>query len=159
MLLKMNQDAWKVIQGTRQTFWTSFLQVYAVEDLATLQVPEQLGKLQGGDKKIEQSGRSNALIWSCLQSLNKAHFLDDSIDKASPYNTGWKEKIWNYTWDATDTGISQVFSHHPPNTQMNSIFQLFMIYEFKNLSSISTGNLPFWYLFLWSLTWLKVRSD
>ena len=30
-------------------------------------------------------------------------------------------------------------------------------YLFENLSSISTGNLPFWYLFSWSPTWLKVR--
>ena len=57
----------------------------------------QLCKLRGGDQKIDrskidQSGQSNALIWSCLQSLNKTSFLD-SGGKASPYNHQVKEKI------------------------------------------------------------------
>ena len=34
---------------------------------------------------------------------------------------------------------------------------MFMKNLFKNLSSISMGNIQFWYLFSWSLTWLKVR--
>ena len=58
---------------------------------------DQLGKLRGGDQKIDQSGRSNALIWSYLQSLNKTPFLDDSGGKSSPYNHQVKEKICFYT--------------------------------------------------------------
>ena len=42
------------------------------------------------------------------------------------------------------------YFHVTPNTQKSSIFQMFMIYLFKNLSSISTGNWLFWYLFSWS---------
>ena len=58
----------------------------------------QLGKLRGGDKKwidqkIDPSRRSNALIWSCLQSLNKTPFLEDPRGKANPYNHWVKEKI------------------------------------------------------------------
>ena len=41
--------------------------------------------------------------------------------------------------------------------QKSSIFQMYMKYIFKNLTSISTGNLLFWYLYSRSLTWLKVK--
>ena len=53
---------------------------------------DHLGKLRGGDKKIDQSGQSYALIWSYLQSLNKTSFLDGSEGKASPYNHHVKDK-------------------------------------------------------------------
>ena len=52
----------------------------------------QMGKLWEGDQKIDQSGQSNALIWSWLQSLNKTPFLNDSRGKASPCNHQVKEK-------------------------------------------------------------------
>ena len=45
------------------------------------------------DHKIDQKGQSNALIWSCLQYLNKTSFLDDSKSKASPCHHQVKGKI------------------------------------------------------------------
>ena len=65
-------------------------------------------------------------------------------------------KFWYYGCCAEILVLVKYF-HATPDTQKSSIFQMFMTYLFRNLSSISTGNLPFWYLFSWSLTWLKVR--
>ena len=53
----------------------------------------QFGKLRGGNEKIDRNGQSNALIWSCLQPLNKTPFLDGSRSKASPYNHQVKGKM------------------------------------------------------------------
>ena len=51
------------------------------------------------------------------------------------------------------------YFHAPPDMQKSSVFQMIMIYLFKNCSSISTGNLLFFgrYLFSWNSTWVKVR--
>ena len=43
--------------------------------------------------KIDQKGRHNDFIWSCLQSFNNTTFLDDSAGKARPYNHWVKDKI------------------------------------------------------------------
>ena len=43
--------------------------------------------------------------------------------------------------------MTQVLQRHPPNTRKSTIFWMFTMYLFKSLSSINTGDLPFWYLF------------
>ena len=49
-----------------------------------------MSTLRGGNQKIDrskidQSGSSNVFTWSCLRSLNKIPFQDDSRGKSSPY--------------------------------------------------------------------------
>ena len=39
------------------------------------------------------------------------------------------------------------YFHATPDAPKSSIFQMLLVYLFKNLSSISTVNLPFWFLF------------
>ena len=74
-------------------FYFSLFSLFYFLHLQFFHFSLQLGKLRGGDQKIDQSGRSNALIWSCLQSLNKTPFLDDSAGKTSPYDHQVKDKI------------------------------------------------------------------
>ena len=115
------------------------------------------GHITLSGKHLALSGYVNGVIeilCKYLQSARHKYRLADGSTLRAWHLQGNFETKYVRSCHLPTVSVLVKYFHATHNTQKSSIFQMFMKYLFKTLSSIGMGNLPFWYLFSCYLTWL-----